>query len=407
MRAAQPPSPAQVENRSVDDRFRAAKAMAKGLATKFSASTHLADARAFCFAMLDAHWRARCQEAGCKWQISKGPLSKGPTDEGSAQLAELLGRTAASFHPNRAAYLLGTVYTAMLPSGVRSDSQEEREAWCAYMLSNKKKDTPPGAWFAGNSREQVRDEGLQKGLIQVGAVHERPNVPTTSSKPKYALDPGFAGLFNQELSGDELGQAIEAWQAANLNKAALARLVLAKNHAAASAAQGRVLVAQPDGNTLTLAPGDSSHIAKEVIERFSKLFLRDPALLWISESARKVVDPALASKLGLKIDPSKHLPDVILVDVGGPEALLVFVEVVHSDGPIDERRKTALEDLAKEAGFDPKHLAFVTAFSDRGSPAYKKLAPDLAWGSFVWFASEPDCVVQLTRGSERKLRELR
>lgn len=46
---------------------------------------------------------------------------KGPSDGGVAQLAERIGELAASFHPNTAAYLLGTVYTALLPSDVRSD----------------------------------------------------------------------------------------------------------------------------------------------------------------------------------------------------------------------------------------------------------------------------------------------
>ena len=42
-----------------------------------------------------------------------------------------------------------------------------------------------------NSRETLRD-----GLIRVGAVVERSGLPTTSSKPRYALREGFAALFD-------------------------------------------------------------------------------------------------------------------------------------------------------------------------------------------------------------------
>jgi len=104
----------------------------------------------------------------------------------------------------------------------------------------------------------------------------------------------------------------------------------------------------------------------------------------------------------------KNLPDVILVDLRADQNILfVFVEVVHSDGPINQLRKDALESMALEAGFSAKDLTYVTAFSDRDAGPYKTLAPNLAWDSFVWFASEPDAIVSLKSGSEKKLYELR
>jgi len=44
----------------------------------------------------------------------------------------------------------------------------------------------------------------------------------------------------------------------------------------------------------------------------------------------------------------------------------------------------------------------VTAFEDRAVPAYRRLSAELAWGSFAWFATEPDHVV-FYAGSEFKL----
>lgn len=73
--------------------------------------------------------------------------------------------------------------------------------------------------------------------------------------------------------------------------------------------------------------------------------------------------------------------------------LLIFVEVVHTDGPVNDARKTALLQIAGGAGFAPQHVAFVTAYLDRASPTFRKTVSSLAWGSYAWFASEPDSLM--------------
>jgi len=100
----------------------------------------------------------------------------------------------------------------------------------------------------------------------------------------------------------------------------------------------------------------------------------------------------------LKIDPSKTLPDMILADVG-TEFYLVFVEVVTSDGPIDEARKRLLLAIAADGGFSGEHVRFVTAFMDRGSDIFRRCLPRLAWDSFAWCASEPDHLISLNGGA--------
>lgn len=301
------------------------------------------------------------------------------------------------------------------PSQVTDMSNEQinltdpsiREGWCAHMLSNKKKDRSPGAWYAVNSREQIRDESIAKGLIPNQAVVERPNIPTTSSKPKYALRKEFAELFDESLDGEGLASAISSWQNAFLSKSALARASIILSNAAAST--DRIKVNLPSGGAITLSHGESSVITKAVVEEFTKNFFKNSAVLWISESANKVIDDRLVKALNIRIDQSKKLPDVILVDLGieGEDIHVVFVEIVHTDGPIDLQRKQALETIALDAGFEARHLAYVTAFADRGASPYRSLVHNLAWGSFVWFASEPENIVMLKSGNEKKLTQLR
>ncbi len=287
---------------------------------------------------------------------------------------------------------------------------DSRTQWAKRTLSSNK-DRPIAPWYAPNSREPIRDETIRTGLIPCRAVMERAGIATTSSKPKYALNAEFAKLFDASLEGEELQAAIEQWQKKHLNKAALARLQLVKS--GALVASDAVTVTLPNGEIRTLAPGASSVIAKAVIEVFAPRFLKKPALLWLSESGNKVVarDEKLAEALGLKIDISKALPDIILIDLGenvdGTEMIVVFTEVVATDGPINRERKNILTNLAVEAGFDEHHLAFLTAFLDRSSAPFKKAIPDLAWGSYAWFVSEPDHLIDLKDGFHRKLLEIR
>ena len=192
--------------------------------------------------------------------------------------------------------------------------------------------------------------------------------------------------------------AIGEWRTANLSSGALARVEILRSSAVAQ--HGTVLVTFPGGETRQMEPGPSSVIAKAVVEEFAPRFLARPAVIWLSESRNHVVaqDDALAKAIGLTISPDRNLPDLILVDLGPAEPLLVFVEVVASAGSVSEARRRALMAVAAEGGFGERDVAFVTAYADRDESAFKRSVSELAWQSFAWFASEPDHVVGLHRG---------
>ncbi|MFV3076632.1 BsuBI/PstI family type II restriction endonuclease [Niveispirillum fermenti] len=252
-------------------------------------------------------------------------------------------------------------------------------------------------WYQDNSREQVRDEVIRQGLIPNGAVIERQGVPTTSSKPRYALTAEFAALFDPGLRDAALAAAARAWADATLNPMALARIVSLRGSGDRDGAD--VLVRFPNGETRLLAPGPSSRIARAVVEDFAPRFLADPVVLWLSESAAKVAarDEGWIRRLRLRITPDRTLPDIILLDRGRSAAdlMLVFVEVVATDGPVTEQRARAFLEIAAEGGFDPSRVACITAFLDRDRPEVKKAMPSLAWGGHAWFASEPDRLLRL------------
>lgn len=251
-------------------------------------------------------------------------------------------------------------------------------------------------WYQDNTREPIRDETLKDGLVAIGVVTIDETVPTTSSKGRYALKESFYQLFNPDLAGDALSEAVEKWQKENLSKAALARILI--NRSGGDTLE-KITVNLPNGEIRFLSPGPSSIITKAVIEIFANNFLTYPFLLWLSESGNKVVqkDDALATKLGITIDAGKHLPDIILVDLN-EDFSFVFIEVVATDGPITESRKKAFYSLIENGGYSRSQVRFVTAYLDRQSPAFKKTISELAWNSFAWFASEPDNIFILKKG---------
>ena len=50
----------------------------------------------------------------------------------------------------------------------------------------------------------------------------------------------------------------------------------------------------------------------------------------------------------------------------------------------------------------------MTALADRGSAVYRRVSSQLAWGSFVWFAAEPNAIILQEHflGTAKSLAEL-
>lgn len=296
-----------------------------------------------------------------------------------------------------AGVLLGPVHVYRMTDQQAADSSNEARQNYRSNLRKRSFIIPGQRWYADNTREPIRDETLREGLIAIGAVIEDKTVSTTAGAPRYALRNGLAALFDPSLVGDKLMVAILKWQEEHLNKGALARISLMR---LGGADRDGVLVHFPNGETRTLAPGPSADISRAVVEVFAKQFLEKPVVLWLSESSNKVAmqDLRMASSIGLDIEAQKNLPDLILVDLGPAHPLIVFVEVVATDGAITERRQEALFALTDKGGFKRSSVAFVTAYADRQSPGFKKTISGLAWGSFAWFLSEPDKMFMLNDG---------
>lgn len=118
---------------------------------------------------------------------------------------------------------------------------------------------------------------------------------------------------------------------------------------------------------------------------------------WCTQCGEKILlqEAALSEAIGLQLRPDRLLPDVVLFDLRSQKELLVFVEIVASDGPVSTSRKSALLEMALEAGIPSAQIAFVTAYRDRNDTAFKRTLDVVAWNTLIWFMSEPDQIVIL------------
>lgn len=272
-------------------------------------------------------------------------------------------------------------------------SNEQRTNWLSVSQSPGYR--PSDQWYADNTREPLRDDLIRNKAIPIGIVVKREGFAPTSPAPIYALAAAFADLFDPALSDEQRTEAINKWQAANLDPLALKRMRLLASGVKGRLGQVSVTLPTTD-KVLRLAPGEASIITRDVCMELLPKLLKKPVVVHISMSDKKTA-PELAEEaeaIGLKLSTSAELPDVVAVDLDGP-MVLVFVEVVHSDGPITELRRSALLRIAKDAGVPVENVKVVTAFEDREASAFRKRVSEIAHGSLVWFRSEPELLLEL------------
>lgn len=242
-------------------------------------------------------------------------------------------------------------------------------------------------FYADNSRETIRDETFPR-WINDGALRRRPGVATNSSAPRYALAAPFADLFEPSLNEDALVAAIDGWRDTHMSPAGRLKALAAQRLAES---QHAVPVTLPDGTIRSLEPGETSVILKGVIEGWAPGRLRQPIVLSISEPGAKILtaDDQMLQRLGINIDQTLLLPDALIADTSTSPIEFWVIEVVATDGPIDEDRKCRLLKWAAEQRIDPDACRFLTAFSSRNSDAARKRLKDIAEGTYAWYLDEP------------------
>ena len=280
-----------------------------------------------------------------------------------------------------------------------SDKQsrlQEVEQRIEYALACMKPGYQPISipWYRENTRESIRDETIN-GLSDMGIIELRPGIPTTSSKGRYQLKKIFADLFKDSSSKDD----IEKWRRNYLSESHLAKVRIMKR----MSSEDQIHIILPSGISRKMEAGPSSILTKAIVEEFGQVHLKKPVVIWISESSKKVIaeDDDLMRSIGIPIDQKTLLPDIVLADTGRNELLLIFVEVVATDGPMTQKRSKDLMQLCLKAGFTKQQVLLVSAFSDRNSAAFRRRFSAIAIDSLIWFASEPEVLFWVGKDQEK------
>lgn len=326
------------------------------------------------------------------------------TEQRNYVVRELAAATAWVFLYIQA--IEGVTENRLRPSMVRSmgNSQaarvslEEREQWRRGTSGNRVLDAPD-RWYGADTREPIRDETIN-ALVRHGAIREDAELPPQSPRPRYWLAASFAALFDPDLTPEALSTAIAAWQSEHLTAGARARIALVRGF---SIEQGQVQVEFPNVGMRIFPAGPSSHLLKATIEGLLPSSFEKPVVLAVAEGRSRITheDRQTLTALGLEPDP-RLMPDVLAADLGdGTPLTLITIELVATDGPMNPRRLAQVSQWLISKGHGDTRLVAGTVFSDRNSAAARRLVPETAWGTFVWFAAEPDFIlVKLDAGPD-------
>jgi hypothetical protein len=278
------------------------------------------------------------------------------------------------------------------------DSVADRAAWYkAAVKGHRQVEELQASWgipfqpaYRDNSRETLRDETF-KGWLAHNAIRRRPGVPTSSGKGIWSLLSDFADLFDPDLSDEDFKAAATTWRERHLDPGPRAKAAYALRM---EQAEHEVVVNLPNSNGATrkLAPGISSHIIKGVVEAWATTRLVMPIVLAISEPGDKVHlgEGKELQALGIKLDVSNVLPDVIIADIGKDPVDFWIIEAVATDGAVTKERRKDFLKWAEQQNIKASRCSFLTAFRSRNDAPARRRLKDLASGTWAWFADEPD-----------------
>jgi type II restriction enzyme len=144
----------------------------------------------------------------------------------------------------------------------------------------------------------------------------------------------------------------------------------------------------PQGIELHFSTGEHNILQKEIIEEFLPRFGGGCLVLYIGDTAKKLlhIDEDNLKRLNFFTLSHDELPDIIAYDP--KHNWLYLIEAVYSSGPMSEIRLHELKKLLKNCKAD---LIFITAFLKRDD--FRKWSSDIAWETEVWIADNPDHLI--------------
>ena len=212
----------------------------------------------------------------------------------------------------------------------------------------------------------ITNSGVSKGSAT--------NDPTRG----YALQKDFKDLiltYKTKLWNKALNNFIE-------NKPKLSEVLSRKRNLK------KIPVKLPNGKPLKLSLGEHNILQKAIIEEFLPRFGSDCEVLYIGDTANKIlhIEKDVLNELNFFELLHEELPDIIAYS--RKNNWLYLIEAVHSSGSMSETRVLELKNMLKNCTAE---LIFVTAFLTKD--ILRKWFLEIAWETEAWTADNPDHLV--------------
>jgi len=234
--------------------------------------------------------------------------------------------------------------------------------------------------YAPNTRETFRRQVLHQ-FVQGGIADYNPfapDLPTNSPRAHYSIT--LAALAAVQTYGTR------RWESAVRRflqqKGSLLTLYEKRR-------SGRLVpVKLPEGITLELSPGKHNQLQAAVIEQFTPRFAPGASLLYLGDTADKILylDADHLAAAGIPVTEHEKLPDIILQDTKRKRLLLI--EVVTSHGPMTPKRVLELQAMLSSCTIPTVYLSAFPDFTE-----FRKHLKEIAWETEVWIAEIPDHMI--------------
>jgi len=239
--------------------------------------------------------------------------------------------------------------------------------------------------YAENTRETIRRQVIHQ-FEQARIVNRNPDEPrlaTNSPRTHYAL--------TDEVVSTIRAYGTKAWSQ-RLEHFLASRPTLSDMYRRNR--QHRMIpVRIASGKELKLSPGKHNLLQVSIVEEFAPRFAPGSLLLYLGDTAKKMlyVDDKLMASLSISATKHEKLPDVVLFE---PKSNRLFlIEAVTSHGPVSPKRQVELEKILSHV---MASRVYVSAFPD--FKEFKNHIANIAWETEVWISTIPDHLIHFNGG---------
>lgn len=233
--------------------------------------------------------------------------------------------------------------------------------------------------YAENTRESIRRQSIhqfeQAGIIVRNA--DDPGRPTNSGKTVYSLTHPALKVINS--------YGTPKWTTELKEFLSNVSSLVQKYRKERKIHQVSINIRNKE---YFLSPGKHNILQKDIVENFASRFAKVSILIYIGDTAHKLIylDTEYCDKLNIDITKHDKLPDVVLYDSG--KNWLYLIEAVTSHGPVSQKRVIEVKEMLSTSS---AHLIFVSAFPD--FKTFQKYASEISWETEVWISDIPDHLI--------------